>query len=335
MRREILPADRHERISVSPLAGVRAQRPASPRRRVQLGRRIAVVDEEHESALQPDRGVGGPGVEAEADLGGLAIRQADSLGRESLRQRLAGRCFGKLHEVSVPPTDEDFLEPTLALEHPVNRQGIEELVGQDAAGPCRAVAFDIGPEAVVRQTPLDRFASFDRDFDRPIAQRLLQLRPIGDQAPQDIECQDTRACAIFQETIGCRAAAELPHLVQLATDHPPEDRVGLGRRQEVAGARSAVVPGRVVATFGVIQGQLHETRERDRSGVLDLGPDCRHERTIALGQNRCLGGRKAELGDDFHWLDASGRDVRPAARRARRGCARRERWECGHPAPIR
>ena len=75
---EVLPADSDERIGVDPVPVVRAQGAAAIGV-VQLGSRVAVVDEEQFAALERGAGVGHPAVDSEADLRRLTGLQRDGL----------------------------------------------------------------------------------------------------------------------------------------------------------------------------------------------------------------------------------------------------------------
>ena len=81
MRGEVLPADPDQCICVDSVPVVRAHG-AAPIGGIQVGSRIAVVDEEQLATPEGGAGVGDPVVDREADLRRLAGLQGDALAGE-------------------------------------------------------------------------------------------------------------------------------------------------------------------------------------------------------------------------------------------------------------
>ena len=77
--RQVLSPDRDERIVMGTVAGVRSERPAGAPRAVQLGRRMAVVDDEDAALLKASADLPDPVVDARADLRASAFRELDPL----------------------------------------------------------------------------------------------------------------------------------------------------------------------------------------------------------------------------------------------------------------
>ena len=78
-------------------------------------------------------------------------------------------------------------------------------------------------------------------------------------------------------------------------ESPTEDRVSLGRRQEIAGSARSWQLGAVIAAFGVVEGDLHEPRECDRAVLADLVADLLHEHRI-----RCVVRRETPNASQVH-----------------------------------
>src|SRR4029079_16589743 len=69
---------------------------------------------------------------------------------------------------------------------------------------------------------------------------------------------------------------------------PTEDRVSLRRGQKIAGSAGSRDRRPVVAAFRIVEGDLHEPRERHRAVLADLVADLLHQDWI-----RCVVRREA------------------------------------------
>ena len=117
------------------MAEVGTERPvATADRVVQLGGRVAVVDEQRDAAPETRGGVRDPAVEREADLGALAVGEDDALALEPRRERRVSTARPRRRRSRrraeptktsrrAPPRDDDA----------VGRERVEHLVGEDDA----------------------------------------------------------------------------------------------------------------------------------------------------------------------------------------------------------
>ena len=129
----------------------------------------------------------------------------------------------------------------------MDRQGIEQLVRQRrAALPTvgREVRLEAGSEARRGEPPDDRAAPLPIDLDRHVDERGGEggraRDPSEDAAPgdrlEDAQGQGARPGAVIADDEPAGRTEPSVDLVELAGDRGSEDRMGLGRRQEVAGA---------------------------------------------------------------------------------------------------
>ena len=99
---QVLPPDMEVRVVVDAMAEVGAERAvATSDRVVQLGGRVAVVDEQERRRAPGRRRPGDPRVECEADLGALAVGERDAFGFEARGQRRRRRSASTSHERAV------------------------------------------------------------------------------------------------------------------------------------------------------------------------------------------------------------------------------------------
>ena len=111
---------------------------------VEVGGGAAVVDGEDEAGIEQRGGVAGPGVQEEADFGGLALGQGDAqIGQAALQGRRGGiagefqqSAFVAVGDVGLDG-DVEFAQSAALHAHAVDGQGVEEFVGEDAVGRSR------------------------------------------------------------------------------------------------------------------------------------------------------------------------------------------------------
>src|SRR4051812_814978 len=147
--RQVLPADRDERVVVDAVPVICPKR-GSPPGRVQLAGGIAVIDDQEEAALEGTCGASYPRLNLEAYLCRLAWLQGDTLGGEALgegrrrrRAELRGqRSLGTARAERDEPLQERAIGAAL---HAMDGQGVEQLVGENRAG-CESLVgrFDEG-----------------------------------------------------------------------------------------------------------------------------------------------------------------------------------------------
>ena len=134
----------------------------------------------------------------------------------------------------------------------MRRQRIEDLVGDDDPDDRRAV---VGVEAVGetlrRESIAELVESRRLDLDRPVADNRGEVGRVGRQARENPGCQGPAAGAVLPDREAVRPSERSPRVVDVTRDRPTEDRVGLGRSQEVAAASGSGGRGPVVAVDGV------------------------------------------------------------------------------------
>ena len=129
---QVLAADVDVRVVVDAMAEVGAERAvAAPDRVVELGRGVAVVDEQQDAALEAGRRRVHPGPSAEGDLGALALGELDGLLREAGGEGRRGRIGLDVDERAVARPDQDLAQDALPNDDAVDGEGVEDLVGED------------------------------------------------------------------------------------------------------------------------------------------------------------------------------------------------------------
>ena len=132
---QVLAPDVDVRVVVDAMAEVGTERAvAAPDRVVELGGGVAVVDEEEHAALETGRRVREPRTDREADLGALALGELDRLVGEPVGQVGRRRLGLDVDEGAVARPDEDFAQAAVADHDAVDRERVEDLVGEDETG---------------------------------------------------------------------------------------------------------------------------------------------------------------------------------------------------------
>ncbi len=108
------------------------------------------------------------------------------------------------------------------------------------------------------------------DLDRLVPQPRDELGFLELEARDDRQRQCPGPAAVFADRERSGTIERLPRVRDGPRERPAEDRVRLGSRQEVAIAARPCPTRAVVAALGVVQGEGHEPRERDRTAVADL-----------------------------------------------------------------
>ena len=135
VRGQVLSAHEPVRIVAHMVAVIGPQQAGGSKLRVvQRGGWVPVVDDHRQPALQSGTEPPSPGRSLEPDLSDLALDQLDPDARQ--RRRQVGRRWreGDLGEPAIAPIDVQLEQLATAHSHAMDRQGIEELVGQDHAG---------------------------------------------------------------------------------------------------------------------------------------------------------------------------------------------------------
>ena len=279
---QVLAPDVDVRVVVDAMAQVGTERAvAAPDRVVELGGGVAVVDEQEHAALETGRRVREPRTERQADLGALALGELDRLvgepGGEVGRRRLGL----DVDEGAVARPDEDLAQAAVADHDAVDRERVEDLVGEDEAGRpaprCGRVGMSASPWPAASRRAAMASMPARLDLDRVVAQARREVRVLGGQAVEDRERERAGPGAVLAEDERLRPTEPVPGVRDRPGEGGPEDRVGLGGGQEVAVPTRAGGLGPVVAAIGVVQREVHEPREGDRPVARDLLVDPCHE----------------------------------------------------------
>jgi hypothetical protein len=132
-------------------------------------------------------------------------------------------------------------------------------------------------------------------------------RGLGGEPGDDVPGEGAAAGPVFAHDEGGGAAEALPALGDLTGQGDPEEGVGFGSGQEIAGAAGSGLGGEVVPPPGVVERQIHEPRECDAAaGGSDLGADSGDQGGGAAldgsGRREAGGGRRGVV----HTVDCSG-----------------------------
>ena len=269
----------------------------------------------------------------------LAVAQLDALVGEPRGEGRGRRVDLDLDEATLASSaDGELAQLPAALPYAMDRQRVEDLVGQDdrrstgAGGPSRLRARrEPGRRPAAGRT---RRAAADR---RRSARSAIASRPAdrGRSASSIGDRERAGAGAVLADRRTAPAGRGAPRPRQQRRQRRAEDRMELRRRDEVAGPARPGRRGPVVAAVRVVQRELHEPGERHRSVARDLVADPRGERLVladvvrsagrARGAARASGsiGRPPRVARP---TQRGGCPARPAcARRAGPGSARRGR----------
>ena len=212
---------------------------------------------------------------------------------EALGQRRRRRVDLDFDESIVgADVDGQLTKVVAALTDAVDGQGVEHLVGQDdAIERRRQRGHEASAETGIGQTLPQLGDPALIDLDGVVADLRRQRR-------EHRHGQRTLAGTVLHDAERFRSTEGHPGVVDRTREQLAEDRMELGRRDEVAAAARACLGGAVIATIGVVERQLHEASERHRPRGADL-------RSHALGKPGVVGevgqigrGLATELGSE-------------------------------------
>ena len=172
--------------------------------------------------------------------------------------------------------DEDLAEAIGRAHDSVRRQRVEDLVGDDETRDRGAVVVLEG-----RAEALSDLVEPARvDFDRPVAEALGQLRRLAPDTLDERLRKGAGSRAVLADREAARPVERRPDVDREPGQRPSEDRMGLGRSQEVAVAARPSGGAPVVAALGVVERQLHEPDEGHGPGAPNLIDDRVHQRRM-------------------------------------------------------
>ena len=308
--------------------------PVGLRRPVERRGLGGVVHEHHHAAGEVARGLRQPPVEREAHLRHLPVGERDALRRQARRE--GRRSWGPTSTArnlpsSPTPTSSSRIPP----DRPITRwTGSASRTSFATTAPVSAGATGAPGRSrgtrPGRPRPGAPAASSIRAGSTSTGRYRIASSSGEPQVPQAAEQarrQRTGAGPGLGDGERCRTAQRVPGLLQQPADRRAEDRVGLRRGEEVAGATRAGVRPPVVAVAGLVQGTLHEPREGDRPVGLDLDSEPGDELLVLADGLRVRQSLAVEAG--LHHGPA------PACARARRIAARSAGVTGRPPAPAR
>ena len=142
---------------------------------------LRVVDEDDDPAVEAVDGAREPGLDAEADLGGLPVLELDPLVPEALGELDRRRVRLDPGEPARRVEPHQLLaDAARTADDPVDGQRIEHLVRDDRAGDRRAVrqvvavASSAAPSPAASSRARSAVDPRELDLDRPVADRLEQ-----------------------------------------------------------------------------------------------------------------------------------------------------------------
>ena len=278
---EILAADVAERIRAHRVAREGPEGAVGVGGAVEVRRFGGVVHEDHQPAGQVARGVDEPAVQGEADLRDLAVSQDDTLRCETLRDgRRAGFGLEPGEVARSVDAHQELAQAAVPAHDPVDRERVEDLVRDDGTDRRRASSsspasarVSASPSAARRSR---RVSSTRRlHLDGVVRDGREQGRPRVPESPEEPGRQRSRSGTWFRDGERGGAAQRVPRLLQQPADRGPEDRVGLGGREEVGACRpGSSLRAPVVPVAGLVERELHEPGEGDGSVPLDLLRGC-------------------------------------------------------------
>ena len=267
-------------------------------------RRVAVVDQEEDAASEAARDIGQPWVDGEGDLGPLALGEDDALGLEPGGERRRRRVRLDVRERSAARPDQDLAQDAAAHHDPMGREGVEDLVREDEADDRRVAVARWGIERVAVTGRLEpganRLDPARLDLDRLIADDGGKLRSFAREAIEDRRGERPGPRPVLAEDERVRPAEPVPRVGDGPCERGAEDRMRLGRGQEVAVAAGSGGLVAVVAAIRVVQGEVHEPREGDRPVPRDLLVDPRDEGLVLADRVEVGRGVAAEARGHLH-----------------------------------
>ena len=257
---------------------------------VERGRRVAVVDQQQQALREAAGSARDPGVGCEADLGPLALGERDALGVQAGLERRRRRRPAGIGEAAVDDRHVDLVQAPGGPDDAMRRQRVEHLVPEhEPLDRGLVVRFDDVAEARPQLLEATRL-----DLHRPVAEGLGEVGLGRPDAVDERRRQRPGAGAVLADRERRRASQRGPHVDREPGDRLAEDRMGLGRREEVAVASRPRGGAAVVAALGVVERELHEPGERHRARRGDLVADRRLELRVALDQVEVQGRDPAE-----------------------------------------
>ena len=190
-------------------------------------------------------------------------------------RRRRGRAPGVDKAAVGVQRDEPLGQGAVPDADAVDGQRVEDLVREHDTRERAVLARrrDAVREAGRGQPLAERLEAPRIDLDGHVPEHGEQLRPRPLEPAQDGLGQGPGAGSVLADDERGGAIQAFPDLDQLIGQRLPEDRVRLGRCQEVAAPARSRLGSAVVAAIRVVQGELHEARERHRAVGRDLRTD--------------------------------------------------------------
>ena len=235
VRGQVLAAQVAERVAADAVPGEPAQGAVAPPRGVQGRGLLRVVDEDDDPAVEAVDGAREPGLDAEADLGGLPVLELDPLVSEALGELDRRRVRLDPGEPARGVEPHQLLaDAARTADDPVDGQRIEHLVRDDRADgrrrrpPGRPRRLERGSKPGRVEPRVERLEPRELDLHRPVADRLEQ-RGAG-VSKRDQQALRERAGALRRARRPRRAPdARAPSTPPRSTGRPRPRRSGGSR----------------------------------------------------------------------------------------------------------
>ncbi len=222
-----------------------------------------------------------PAVQGEADLGDLAVAQDHALRGETLREgRRAGfglepgevaRSASSVTRSSRRPPSRPTTRWTGSASRTSFATTAPDADRRSSSSPSSA-RVPASPSAARRSRSVSRRAGSTSTGRYRMASSRGE--PRSRSPPEQPRRQRARAGTGFRDGERGGAAQRVPRLLEQPADRRPEDRVGLGGREEVGARRpGSRLRAPVVAVAGLVERALHEPGEGDGSVPRDLLAD--------------------------------------------------------------
>ena len=233
----------------------------------EFGRRMAVIDGEQVTSLEPAANFADPVARFQPCFGVLALAQNNTLRRKILGDGTSRKRRQNIHKVPVAEAGENLFQRATNHHDPMYGQRIDQLVGKEAA--CGDVGWNFGPSGKV---PGGRMAlGMHRGLLAPrrgalhrgVAQDIIKSRELRLAKIENVASEPPGAGPRLNKRKFRRTAKTFPHLSELSRQETGKDGMHVDTCVvvcETLGLRFAVI-----AVDRMVEAFAHVVRERKRA----------------------------------------------------------------------
>src|SRR5271166_2508656 len=164
------------------------------------------------------------------------------------------------------------------MVHDLNRQGIEKLVGKydDVLTCVRRSQLERvehrGPACrdVLRQLLLQTLTEMRRLLDQRVPERTRKFGKLLRTPIQNVARKKSATRAELDQINSLRRIQHAPHLLKLASQQSPKNGMNITRSVKIARLAEVLTGLRIVTKLGLVQTELHVSRERNRPVAANL-----------------------------------------------------------------